>query len=149
MKKLIKIFVIMLVTLSLFGCADPRDTKAQVTDKNGNKTELSANEIVELYEKDHKKFVDTYQLYGTAKISGTVEKIEGGSKLRTIYLKEGWKICVSSTEHPETELLVEGDKIVAKGGMQLPGKDKYMEIGIISQYRDAPYNDDVELRILD
>ena len=165
MKKIINLFLIMLMALSLFGCTDPKDTKAQITDKNGNNLELSVKEIIKLTENDDDKFYKTYY-DGTAKISGTVEKVIEGDEIiqdstmklknkeyRVIYLKEGWAIRVIQANHPETELLVPGDKIVAKGSIESLD-DGYILIGRISfragyGIKIPACEDNVEVRILD
>ena len=123
--KIILIAIVMIIAvIILIKFLGIGDTKATIIDNQGNTVELTAKDLIDIYDENEATF-DT--LYHNAEVSlvGTVDKIEydistaGGAGLFItedyITLKGGWKFSVVHGSHDDILLnLKKGDKIEIK-----------------------------------
>ena len=101
-----------------------RETKATIVDNQGEKIELSAKELKEVYETNEAKFE---RVYKGANISfeGTVKSVEAdcteygsGIALDRIVFEEGWKVSLAHGTNTEfLEDLEKGTKVRVKSNI--------------------------------
>lgn len=95
---------------------------ATIIDNYGDKLEKAAVNLTAEYNDNSVQFDEQY-LGASITVSGTVERVDHDDELLTargkiyqsdvyhIFLKEGWKIDVIGSEHPEVIDLQKGDKV--------------------------------------
>ena len=127
-KKTIVILLLIAVALGVTGCGANKNEKtnsiikAKVTDNTGNKLEITADELLDVYNENNAKFEKIYK-DAEIELEGKVEKVSsnmGGWIYDIVYLENNWEILFSK-DYYDLSNLEKGTKVRVKS--KIAGKD--------------------------
>lgn len=160
MKKVVSMFLVLLLSLNLCACGftstDP--TPATIKDLSGNTVQLTKKELVSIYKENAAKFRNSYsgaEITGVATVSKVKESYENfwGSLalVYTISTEEGWVLELLASKHEEVINLSKGDKIQFNSKISGVSGNTVMlnRIGGSGSLLNAPNEDSTVIKVLE
>lgn len=108
-----KKILFILLTLLLTGCGSNSLTKSKIEDTDGNLVEMSAKDLVEIYNENEMKFKKTYS-NSKIEITEEYDSISTAGNVTCVYLKNNWVIAYHSSTGKLIDVASElnkGDKL--------------------------------------
>ncbi len=122
MKRKLSIALLCLVIMTFItGCGKQKEEKNYgiVIDASGNKTEVTAQEMIDTYNSNATKFKSLYSKKNI-EVTDTVEKVSEAGNVTCLYLKNGWVIAYHDSRGAFIAFVSDlnsGDKVHVSGAV--------------------------------
>ncbi len=137
-KRILFGFIVLMGLFTITGCGS-EPNYGTITDENGEKTKVTAKEMIDTHKGNEKKFESLYYKK-TIEITDEVEKVMEQGSVTCLFLKNGWVIATDESEGAFidfTSKLDVGDKVHISGSIydvdgSCGGYDSEVEVDITS-----------------
>ena len=120
-KNILCILFVLLIMITVTGCGKQKEEKNYgiITDASGNKTEVTAQEMIDTYNSNATKFNSLYSKKDI-EVTDTVEKVSEAGNVTCLYLKNGWVIAYHESRGSFISFVSDlnsGDKVHVSGAV--------------------------------